>query len=102
MTQKAPNSPAEILPRLHALEEDARIFGEQAWQLAALPFSIGFITPVFVSSPWRLTSFVAGMVLAALLWGIFKIRSWRASREARALKATLLQEEPPAESVQPG
>ncbi len=66
---------ATLQKRRLELEERGRVLGEQSWQLAAVPFSLAALLPVFLEAPWRLRSFVVGMTLAVTLWGYFQIRS---------------------------
>ena len=70
-----PPAAAALRKRQMELEDRGRVLGEQSWQLAAAPFSLAVLLPVFLDAPWRLGSFALGMTLAVTLWGYFQIRS---------------------------
>lgn len=81
---------AALRRRLHDAREEERVRGEQAWQLASPPFAFGLIAPVWMPAGWRMPSFIAGMVLAAGIWGWFKLKAARAARAAETLEDELL------------
>ncbi|MEW6776653.1 MAG: hypothetical protein AB1405_10195 [Bdellovibrionota bacterium] len=84
-----PSSPPDLLKDRHRWQERGRVFAEQSWQFAALPFSLALILPVFLETPWRMRSFLIGSGVALVLWVSLQIASRIAWGEAAKIEAEM-------------